>query len=115
MDCGFQYVKNNCSTVYVYDSLFEALNKESTNLILKIFQNHNGSDKNAFTIVMKKLQKQEESVDCGLFTIAAMASLAHQEDPNIVTYNQKKLTKHLIDCFYSIMPHFPNYTHIRSY
>ena len=48
-------------------------------------------------------------MDCGLFTIAAMASLAHQEDPDIVTYDQKKMRKHLIDCFSSIILHFPNY------
>ena len=88
--------------------LFAALDEESADLILKIFQDHNGSDKKAITIVMKNFQRQERSVDCGLFTIAAMASLAHQEDPSTVTYDQKKMRKHLIDCLSSklIMP-FP--------
>ena len=99
---------NDCSTVNVYDSLFAALDEKSNDLILKIFQNRNSSDKKAITIVMKHFQRQEGSVDCGLFAITVMASLAHREDPSTVTYDQKRMRKHLIDCFSSkfVMP-FP--------
>jgi len=34
---------------------------------------------------MKKFQRQEGSMDCGLFLIAVMVSLAHREDPSAVT------------------------------
>ena len=95
------------NTVNVYDSLFTELDQESTDLILRIFQNRNNKNK-AVTIVVKTLQKQKGSRDCGLFAIAVMASLAHSEDPCSVTYDQSKMRKHLLECFSSklIMP-FP--------
>jgi len=57
---------NDCSTVNVYDSLFAELDEETTDSILKIFPNRSNSDKKVVTIVMKKFQRQEGSVDCGL-------------------------------------------------
>ena len=48
------------------------------------------------------------SDDCGLFTIAMMTSLAYKEDPSAVTYDQKNMRQHLLECFSTkcIMP-FP--------
>ena len=97
---------NDYNTVNVYDFL---LDQENTDIILRIFQNHNNNEKKAVTIVMKNLQRQEGSTDCGLFAIAVMASLAHREDPSSVTYDQNKMRKHLLECFSSkiIMPFLP--------
>jgi len=50
-------------------------------------------------INMVKVQKQEGSKDCGLFVKAMMTSLAYDEDPSVVTYDQSKLRSHLIECF----------------
>ena len=100
---------NDCNTVNVYDSLFAELDQESMDIVLRIFQDHhNTKDKKAVTIVMKNLQKQEGSTDCGLFAIAVMASLAHREDPSVIKYDQNKMREHLLECFSSklIMP-FP--------
>jgi len=46
--------------------LFAELDKETTDLILKIFPNRSDSDKKVVTIVMKKFQRQEGSMDCGI-------------------------------------------------
>lgn len=85
-------------TVNVYDSLFSELDQVSTSLILRIFHTRN-NDVMKVSIAMKKLQRQSGSADCGLFAIAVMTSLAHKEDPSIVTYDQSKMRQHLVDCF----------------
>ena len=41
------------------------------------------------------MQKQDGSTDCGVFAIAVMTSLAYEEDPSRVEYNQMQ---HLSDC-----------------
>ena len=51
-------------------------------------------------VIMKNMQKQNGSLDCGLFAIAVMTSLAHKENPSTVTYDQKRLKQHLQECFY---------------
>ena len=90
----------------MYDSLFTELDQESTDIILRIFQSYN-REKMAVTIVMKNMQRQEGSTDCGLFAIAVMASLAHKEDPSSITYDQNKMRKHLLECFSSkLLYHF---------
>ena len=81
---------SECSTVNVHDSLFTELDQESSSLILRMFHNRN-NDGRQITIVMKKLQRQDGSADCGLFAIAVMTSLAHKEDPSTVTYDQSKM------------------------
>ena len=67
--------------MYVYDSVFTELDQETSDLILRMFHNRDNNGNNV-TIIMKKSQKQIGSVDCGLFTIAVMTSLAHKEDPS---------------------------------
>ena len=98
---------SECSIVCVYDSLFSELDKESSDLILRIFHNRNNDGKSV-TIIMKNMQKQNGSVDCGLFAIAVMTSLAYKEDPSTVTYDQKKMRQHLQECFFTkLITSFP--------
>ena len=99
-------VMQDHKTVNVYDSLFTELDRRTYDLILQIFHARN-NDQRA-TVVMKELQKQKGSADCGLFAIAVMTSLAHKEDPSTVKYDQNKMRQHLVDSFSSkfLMP-FP--------
>ena len=48
---------------------------------------------------MVKVQKQEGTKDCGLFAVAIMTSLAHDENPSRITYDQSKFRSHLTECF----------------
>ena len=45
---------------------------------------------------MANMQKQHGGNDCGVFSIAAMVSLAFEEDPSSVKYNQENLRPHLL-------------------
>ena len=55
------------STVNVYDSMFDELDQEVSTLIQQIF--HGNSNSSGVRIIMKNLQKQHGSTDCGIFTI----------------------------------------------
>ena len=88
---------NAAPYTYVYDSLFTELDQDSSCLILMMFHNRNNG--NSVTITMRNMQKQNGSIDCGLFAIAVMTSLAHKEDPSTVMYDQKKMGQHLQECF----------------
>jgi len=85
------------SCIHVYDSLFAELDQESYDLMLQIF--YSRTNNRRATIVMKELQKQTGSSDCGLFCIAIMTSLAHKENPSAVKYDQNQMTQHLVDCY----------------
>ena len=80
--------------VNIYDTLFIKLNTEGWGIVKQMF-----GLKQMKCINMVNVQKQEGSKDCGLFGIAMMTSLAYDEDPSSVIYDQSKLTLHLIECF----------------
>ena len=44
-------------------------------------------------------QKQEGTLDCGLFAIAYSIDICHNVDPSTVAYDQSKMHKHLAECF----------------
>ena len=79
--------------VAVYDSVFVRLDAETRTTIMKMFQLKKTKD-----IIMMPMQKQYGSTDCGVFAMAVLASLAHEEDPSRFKYNQMELRQHLLDC-----------------
>ena len=101
------------SCIHVYDSLFDELDQESYDLMLWIF--HGRTNNQRATIVMKELQKQTGSSDCGLFCIAVMTSLVHKEDQSAVKYDQSKMRQHLVDCYSSKCPMpFPKFVMLHN-
>ena len=82
--------------VYIYDSIFDQLDDESLLLVKTMFSNSSGC---TVQVQMANLQKQRGGNDCGVFSIAAMVSLAFGEDPGSVKYNQEDLRPHLLQCF----------------
>ena len=80
--------------VNIYDMLFSKLDAEGRTTVKQMF-----GLKQMKCINMVNVQKQEGSRDCGLFAIAMMTSLAYDEDPSAITYDQSKMRSHLIECF----------------
>ena len=80
--------------INIYDTLFSKLDAEGRHIIKQMF-----GLKQMKCINMVKVQKQQGTKDCGLFAIAMMTSLAHDEDPSDITYDQSKFRSHLIKCF----------------
>ena len=76
--------------VNIYDSMFNKLNAETRTIVKQMF-----GLKKADDINMLAMQCQKGSKDCGLFAIAVMTSLAFDEDPSTVSYDQDNLRRHL--------------------
>ena len=80
--------------VNVYDTAFDKLDSESRRIVKAMF-----SLKSANNIHMVPVQKQQGVTDCGAFAIAMMTSIAFNEDPSEVHYQQDNLRQHLLQCF----------------
>ena len=80
--------------VHIYDSLHTTIDEESVELVTNIFGNEDDS-----FVCVPNLQIQKGSMDCGLFAIAYMTTLANGKDPSVLSYEQSKMRGHLIDCF----------------
>lgn len=78
----------------VYDTAFDKLDSESRRIVKAMF-----SLKSAINIQMVPVQKQQGVTDCEAFAIAMMTSIAFNEDPSKVHYQQDKLRQHLLQCF----------------
>ena len=79
--------------VHIYDSLHTTTDEESTELVKNMF----GTEDSFVNI--PKIQIQMGGADCGLFAIAYVTSLAHGDDPSVISYEQIKMRGHLIECF----------------
>ena len=44
------------------------------------------------------MQQQTGSTDCGVFAIAVITSLTHNEDPSKIKYSQEEMRQHLLEC-----------------
>ena len=77
--------------VYVYDSVYGSLDKET--VVLNLFQ---GS---LLPVQMAEIQKQDGGCDCGLFAIAVATALAFRHNPRTLTFEQTFMRPHLIQCF----------------
>lgn len=81
----------NCD-VKVYDSVFSQLDENTMVLVKEMFGPR---------VNVVNTQKQLGPNDCGLFAIAYMVSIANEEDPAVVKYDQEVFRSHLAGCFVS--------------
>lgn len=81
----------NCD-VKVYDSVFSQLVENTMVLVKEMFGPR---------VNVVNTQKQLGPNDCGLFAIAYMVSIANEEDPAVVKYDQESFRSHLASCFAS--------------
>lgn len=77
--------------VYLYDSLFTTASAETQKTIAQLIQSSNRD----FNVMMMNMQKQTNTVDCGLYSIAVLTSLLLGQDPITLVFNQKELRFHL--------------------
>ena len=82
--------------VIICDPVFTKLDAESRSTILHVFGLKRSND-----IVTVPMQLQSGGTDYGVFATAMMTSLAHDDDPSELTYQQASLCSHLIKCFAS--------------
>ena len=82
--------------VNMYDSVYSSVNKETENVVFKMF---NGGSK--MTINMRPFQKQSGGADCGLFALAAVTALAFNINPSILKLKQEVMRQHLVTCLHN--------------
>ena len=78
--------------VRVYDTVFNDIDDSTMSLLNSMFSKN-------ITVTLAPLQKQQGSVDCGVFSIAIATSLLHSLIPG--PYTQSLLRPHLIQCIES--------------
>jgi len=66
------------------------------------------SQARSIRIKVVNVSLQTGSNDCGLYTIVMMTSIAHNDDPAKLVYNQQEMRIHLMQCFEKgAMENFP--------
>ena len=90
--------------IEVYDSLQMQPNLYTRTVIAQYLR----SQSHSFKIKVANVATQKGSTDCGLYAIAMMTSLAYNENPSNLIYNQQDMRIHLEQCFEKgILEKFP--------
>lgn len=93
--------------IKIYDSLYRRVSKALIQLLVKLtsWPNHE-----PMVIEMPRFQKQRNSYDCGLFSVACMMSLCDGQDPSVAKYDLRYLRSHLVKCLEKAsLEKFPSY------
>ena len=77
--------------VKVYDSVYDTIDKETTNVILNL----SGGTCSLETVTIRN---QSGSSDCGLFAIGISTALCFGHDPVTINFNQDHTRPHLVNC-----------------
>ena len=90
--------------VELYDSLQLSPDLHTQTVIAKYLK----SKLHSIRIKVVNVATQKGSSDCGLYCTAMMTSLANNDDPVNVVYNQQEMRIHLRQCFENeVMEKFP--------
>ena len=81
--------------IELYDSLQQKPSLDTQTVIARYLR----SSSQSIRIKLINVALQKGSIDCGLYAIAMMTSIAHKQDPEYVVYDQKELRLHLKECF----------------
>ena len=82
------------STVYVYDSINQDVPVDSIPQICNLMN----VSSDYLNVIVKPVQIQSNSVDCGLFALANALTLLNDSDPTKVVYHEEKMRSHFISC-----------------
>lgn len=80
--------------IKVYDSLFGKPNIKAVQHACRTLL-HRGK---SVQIINEKVQKQQGSNDCALFSIPFATTLCHGNNPTTTRYDQKAMRNHLVNC-----------------
>lgn len=78
--------------VAVYDSVYRVLNEETEDIICNLFQV--GEEKPII-----KVMNCSGGVDCGLFAVTFITSIAYNQDPSQLQFLHDKMRIHWVNCF----------------
>ena len=82
--------------VEVYDSLQPPEVALHTQIVIAKYLQ---CDMSSITLKSMNIAAQSSSTECGLYAVATITSLAHQQDPAMVVFDQSSMRMHLGECF----------------
>lgn len=91
--------------LHFYDSAYSNISAGTLQVIAQLMKS---SDK-SIDIKLMNVSKQSGSVDCGLYAIATITSLALGKDPTTEVFHQDKMRSHLIKIFETKIFHYSLY------
>ena len=71
--------------MHIYNCLHTITDEESNEFVTNMF----GTEDSTF-VCIPEMQTQIRGIDCGLFVIAYMTSLAYGDNPSLTSYDQFK-------------------------
>ena len=100
------YVDGN--DIRVYDSAYTSVSEETMATVAQLIR-YTG---NSFDVKIMNVAKQSGSVDCALYSMATVLTLASGGDPTQVVYNQPDMRPHFVSCLESkLLSPFPTLKH----
>ena len=78
--------------VLVYDSVYRTLDQRTTNIILNLLPASTSTE-------LFQVNRQRGGLDCGVFAVAISTSLAFQQKPAVIKFDQSAMQPHLVACF----------------
>lgn len=78
------------SAVKVYDTVYSDIDEATKACLLRIFGSSN------YTMV--SMPKQVGGLDCGVYAIAIITTLAYGKDPATIAFRQSTMRSHLVSC-----------------
>lgn len=81
-------------TLIGYDSLYKPASDFTKDLAEHLLSNYGPPH----SLKFRRVQQQTDKFSCGLFAIAFAFSIAHGEDPGLVTYDVSQMGRWLIRC-----------------
>ena len=94
------------NTICYYDSSYSTLSSGTKQVITNLF--HSQCNGSKLSIHVKDVTHQSGIVDCGLYAIAYITSLAYGNDPSALVFCQELLRSHFIKCLQQkLLTEFP--------
>ena len=94
-ECHWACVLIHENQVRLYDSAYTSVSADTFQVVARLVQCAEPS----FQIQVMNISKQRGAVDCGLYAIAVLTSLAFDQDPTTFVYDQQAMRPHLITSF----------------
>ncbi|KAM7303270.1 uncharacterized protein ISCGN_013243 [Ixodes scapularis] len=92
------------NSVFLFDSLFEEISNNLVSQVLNIM----GLDLHQLIVYVMPTQRQMNTYDCGVYSIANAYCIASGQDPCSQNFDQSSMRGHLLRCLYDgEILHFP--------
>ena len=94
-ECHWACVLIHENQMSLYNSAYTSVSADTFQVVARLVKCAEPS----FQIQVMNISRQRGAVDCGLYAIAVLTSLAFDQDPTTLVYDQQAMRPHLITSF----------------